>query len=125
LHESYQSADVFVLTSESEGMPAVTLEAMSCGLPIVTTNVPGNQEIVRDGENGFLINVGDTEALAKSLARLIEGRELRQRMGERSRQLMQPYEWREIMRQYAGIMQEIVHPNSSAQRSQTERGSHS
>lgn len=125
LHESYQEADVFVLTSESEGMPAATLEAMSCGLPVVTTNVPGNQEIVRDGENGFLINVGDTEALATSLARLLEGRELRQRMGERSRQLMQPYEWREIMRQYVGIMEEIVHPSSSARRPHTEKGNHS
>ncbi len=109
LHESYQGADIFVLTSESEGMPAVTLEAMGCGLPIVTTNVPGNQEIVREGENGYLINVGDTEKLAQSLAKLIADDELRKKMGARSRQFVQAYEWREIVKRYENILKEIAY----------------
>jgi glycosyltransferase involved in cell wall biosynthesis len=109
LHESYQGADVFVLTSESEGMPAVTLEAMGCGLPIITTNVPGNREIVREGENGYLIDVGDTEKLAQDLAKLIQNEELRKKMGVASRQFVQGYEWREIIKQYENILKEIVY----------------
>jgi glycosyltransferase involved in cell wall biosynthesis len=109
LHESYQGADIFVLTSESEGMPAVTLEAMGCGLPIVTTNVPGNQEIVREGENGYLIDIGDTEKLAQDLARLIDDESLRKSMGARSRQFVQAYEWREIIKRYEIILKEIIH----------------
>jgi glycosyltransferase involved in cell wall biosynthesis len=108
LHESYQGADIFVLTSESEGMPAVILEAMACGLPIVTTDVPGNREIVRDGENGFLVRVGDTETLAKKLAHLVSSEDLRKQLGRRSRQHIRPYEWREIVKRYETIMQEVV-----------------
>lgn len=108
LHKSYQGADIFVLTSESEGMPAVTLEAMGCGLPIVTTNVPGNQEIVREGENGYLVNVGDTEKLAQSLSNLISDEQLRKKMGAASRKFVQAYEWREIIKQYENILKEIV-----------------
>ncbi len=111
LHESYQGADIFVLTSESEGMPAVTLEAMGCGLPIVTTNVSGNQEIVRQGENGYLVNVGDTETLAQVLAGLIADPGLRKRLGARSRQLVQPFEWREIVRRYEVILAEAARVN--------------
>jgi len=113
LHESYQGADIFVLTSESEGMPAATLEAMGCGLPIVTTNVPGNQEIVRDGENGFLVDVGDTEKLAQVLALLIADEKRRKQMGARSRQLVRPYEWREIVKRYETIMNEVIQTQHS------------
>lgn len=109
LHESYQSADIFVLTSESEGMPAVTLEAMGCGLPIVTTNVPGNREIVKEGENGYLVNVGDTEKLAQVLTKLIDDEALRENLGNKSRQFVKSYEWREIIKRYENILQEIVY----------------
>lgn len=107
LHLAYQGADIFVLTSESEGMPCATLEAMGCGLPIVTTDVPGNQEIVREGVNGFLVPVGDTEKLAQSLARLIRDPALRRRMGGESRRIVQPYDWRDIVRRYAAIFEEV------------------
>ncbi|MDO8512204.1 MAG: glycosyltransferase family 4 protein [bacterium] len=109
LHESYQGADIFVLTSESEGMPAVTLEAMGCGLPIVTTNIPGNREIVQEGVNGYLVNVGDTEKLATSLSKLITDEQLRKQMGTASRASVQSYEWREIIKRYENILTEIYH----------------
>lgn len=108
LHLAYQSADIFVLTSESEGMPCATLEAMGCGLPIVTTDIPGNREIIREGENGFLVPVGDTEKLATVLAWLIKDPALRRRLGAQSRRLVQPYDWREIVRRYAVILEEAL-----------------
>ncbi|TSC73181.1 MAG: glycosyltransferase [Parcubacteria group bacterium Gr01-1014_38] len=108
LHHSYQGADIFVLTSESEGMPCATLEAMACGLPIVTTDVPGNQEIVREGENGFLIPVGDTERLAQTLAWLIRDPALRRRLGAQSRRIVQPYDWHDIVRRYEAIFREVL-----------------
>lgn len=108
LHRSYQSADVFVLTSESEGMPCATLEAMACGLPVVTTDVPGNQEIVHEGKNGFLVPVGDTEKLAQALAWLIRDPALRRRMGTESRRIVQPYDWHDIVRRYEAIFREVA-----------------
>lgn len=108
LHRAYQVADVFVLTSESEGMPCATLEAMACGLPVVTTDIPGNQEIVQEGKNGFLVPVGDTERLAQALAWLIRDPALRRRMGVESRRVVQPYDWHDIVRRYEAIFREVL-----------------
>jgi glycosyltransferase involved in cell wall biosynthesis len=108
LHESYQGADIFVLTSASEGMPCVVLEAMGCGLPIVTTDVPGNREIVREGENGFLVPLGNTKVLARALAKLVNDEELRRRFGRVGRRLVQAYDWRNIVDQYDELYREIL-----------------
>jgi glycosyltransferase involved in cell wall biosynthesis len=100
LEKAYQYADIFVLTSLSEGMPSVILEAMGCGLPIVASNVGGNNEIVHEGENGFLITGDDVEMLAQRFATLINDEALRQRLGQKSRELSLQYDWSNIMRRY-------------------------
>lgn len=71
-----------------EGLPKVLLEAAACGLPIVTTDAPGCREIVRDGDNGFLVPVRDAQALAVALRRLIENAALRTEMGRRGREIV-------------------------------------
>lgn len=106
LQVTYQYADIFVLTSLSEGMPSVILEAMGCGLPVVASNVGGNNELVREGENGYLIEGDDLEKLARSLAVLISDGARRERMGQRSRALALQYDWREIMGQYDRLYRE-------------------
>ena len=68
-----------------EGIPKSLLEAMACGLPIVTTDAPGCREVVTDADNGFLVPVRDAAALAAALEKLIRDPALRQRMGQRSR----------------------------------------
>jgi len=71
-----------------EGLPKVLLEAAACGLPIVTTDVPGCREIVRDGDNGFLLPVRDAQALAVALRSLIDNAALRAKMGRRAREIV-------------------------------------
>lgn len=105
LEQSYQYADIFVLTSLSEGMPSVILEAMGCGLPVIASDVGGNNEIVREGENGFLIQGDDIATLAQRLAALISNAALRQRMGQRSRELSLDYDWAKIMGEYTKLYQ--------------------
>jgi len=100
LEKSYQYADVFVLTSLSEGMPSVILEAMGCGLPIVASDVGGNNELVEEGVNGNLINGDDIDGLANKLAALVNDKGLREQMGRVSREKSLKYDWREIMAQY-------------------------
>lgn len=100
LEKSYQYADIFVLTSLSEGMPSVILEAMGCGLPIIASNVGGNNEIVHEGQNGFLIEGEDVNTLANRLADLINNDELRKQMGMKSREIALEYDWKNIMAQY-------------------------
>jgi glycosyltransferase involved in cell wall biosynthesis len=72
-------------SSYGEGLPKALLEAAACGLPIVTTDAIGCREAVRNGDNGLLVPVRDTQALAKALRILISDADLRKRMGQRSR----------------------------------------
>ena len=69
------------LPSYREGLPESLIEAAACGLPIVTTDTPGCREVVRHGDNGFLVPVGDVPQLAEALKQLIQAPELRDRMG--------------------------------------------
>ena len=100
LEKAYQYADIFVLTSLSEGMPSVILEAMGCGLPVIASDVGGNNELVEEGANGYLIVGDDIDKLAQDLARLINDGSLRQTMGQESRRRALKYDWRHIMGQY-------------------------
>jgi len=81
----YQAADLFVCSSRVESYPRVTLEAMACGLPIVSTPVFGLSEQLVDETNALLYQPGDVAALAAALARLARDNALRERMGAQSR----------------------------------------
>lgn len=80
-------ASIAVLPSYREGVPRFLLEAAATGLPIVTTDVPGCREVVRHGENGFMVPPRNTEALAQALETLLCDSVLRERMGARSREI--------------------------------------
>lgn len=80
-----QHADVFLHTSSSEGISNAVLEAMASGLPIVTTEAGGMREAVRDGIDGLIVKVRDTEATAAALTRLASDAALRSRMGASAR----------------------------------------
>ena len=71
-----------------EGVPKSLIEAASCGRPIVTTDSPGCREIVKDGENGFLVPVRDSAALAAAVGKLLNDPHLRRRFGTRGRELV-------------------------------------
>lgn len=78
-------SDVFVLPSYREGLPRTSMEALSMGLPIVTTDVVGCRETVEEGVNGFIVPPQNAKALAEAIEKLILNPELRGEMGENSR----------------------------------------
>ncbi|MGQ0715207.1 MAG: glycosyltransferase family 4 protein [Gemmatimonadaceae bacterium] len=81
----YQSATVFALSSDEEGLGIAALEEMACGVPVVATRCGGPDITVVDGKTGFLVPVGDAAALGAGLERLLSDAEMCRRMGEASR----------------------------------------
>lgn len=79
-----QSSDLYLNVSLYEGMPLTLLEAMASGLPIVATDVPGNRELVEDGANGIKAPLGDAEAIAEVISRILTDANLYSRLSEGS-----------------------------------------
>ena len=102
---------IVCLPSYREGLPKALLEAAAASRPIVTCDVPGCREVVRDGENGYLVPPRDAEALAAALERLIEAPEQRRQMGRAGR-LRAEKEWAapvviaQVLAMYAASLQE-------------------
>jgi len=83
------AADIFLLSSISEGIPLTLIEAMAAGLPVVATQVGGVAEVVVDGETGLLAPSGDDGALAEKVLRLADSPDLRRDLGVRGRERAQ------------------------------------
>jgi glycosyltransferase involved in cell wall biosynthesis len=84
--EVWRQAQIAVLPSYREGLPKALLEAAACGRPLVTTDVPGCNELVADGDNGLLVPVRQVPPLADALERLATDPALRARLGARARE---------------------------------------
>ena len=105
----YQSADIFVTASVWEGMPNTVLEAMACGLPIIAAKAHGCEDLVRRGENGYLVPQRDVAAMAEAILYLLEDGMERRRMGRVSRRIVeQTFAWDQIAAAYVGIYERIV-----------------
>jgi L-malate glycosyltransferase len=87
--EILAALDVYVCTSEAEGFSNAILEAMACAKPVIATDVGGNPEAVRHGQSGFLVPVGDVDALLQRAETLLTNAALRQTMGMMGRKLVE------------------------------------
>ena len=110
--EALREADCFVLPSYAEGLPMALLEAMAYERPVITTDVGGIPELVRDGQEGFLIKPGDVQALAERMTLLNNDKKLRQEMGRAGRRRVEEnYSMdvmvERIMKVYREILDEV------------------
>lgn len=78
------AADCLVLSSVTEGLPTILVEAMMCGVPIVTTAVGGIPEILKNNDTGLLVPAGDPLALAQAVARILDGPDFARKMARRA-----------------------------------------
>jgi len=85
----YSRSDVFVMPSRQEGFGIVFVEAMALGKPVIAGDYGGAPEVVRDGTTGFLVDPGDSEALAQRLVQILQDEALRRKMGEAGRELVE------------------------------------
>jgi len=101
----YLDSNIFVLPSLNEGMSNTVLEAMASGLPIITTDTGGTGELIKD--NGIVTPMGDSEAIADSVIRLINDSKLRKYMGEKSREIAENMSWGKVAEDYSKIYDKV------------------
>lgn len=123
----YRHAVFFVLSSDEEGFGVVLVEAMASGVPVVSTDSGGPGDVVTDGEEGFLVPVDESEALAGAMARLVENPGLRSTMGDRARRTaVERYSLRAAGRRFLREYDSVLDDTGSQQGGEPEmRGSHS
>jgi glycosyltransferase involved in cell wall biosynthesis len=108
-----RESNVFVLPTwarwRMEGCPVALLEAMSCGLPCIASNVPGSRDVIEDGVNGLLVPPEDPRALAAAIGRLSQTKSLRQQLAQAARQtIVSHYGVAREVRQYEDLYSEIL-----------------
>ncbi len=104
LPKYYNEADVFVLPSLFEGMPNTILEAMACGLPIVTTNTGGSSELINNNgiKNGIIIKKKSAESIANAIADLANNKK-RLEFSKNSRKIALKYSWKSAAEKYYSL----------------------
>ena len=107
--KAYQESSIFVLSSRFEGFGMVLVEAMACGLPVVSFDCPaGPDEIVTDGVDGLLVPSGDVHALAEKLMVLMSDENLRRRLGQQARQTAQRYDMTTLADQWTALFEKVI-----------------
>lgn len=109
LMEWYHRSNVFLFPSRHEGMPNAVLEAMSSGLPVVATRIAGSEELVLDGETGFLVRSESVDELREALRKILTNPELRKNMGSASRvRVEQNYTWKKVAEAYQTALEQAA-----------------
>lgn len=111
----YANASIFALSSHYEGLPMVLLEAQAAGLPIVSFACKcGPKDIIEDGVNGFLVNEGDVDKLAKCLFYLMRHESVRKRMGKSAYKNSEQYAEATIMEQWENLFHEVLNDENNS-----------
>jgi len=105
LKKMYYSCDIFVLSSDSEGMPLAMMEAMATGLPVISCDTPGIKSFAKDS---ILLVDRNPEDLANGIVRLIEDQSFVETLKKRSYQLIKHYDWKIISEKFIEVYKEVL-----------------
>jgi glycosyltransferase involved in cell wall biosynthesis len=109
VQNAYLNSSIFVLPSRFEGFSMVIIEAMSCGVPVVSFDCEnGPRNIITNGQNGFLVPPFDIDVYAERLLTLMQNDKLRQSMGLRARQTSYQYQIEDIALRWKALFDEVV-----------------
>ena len=114
VQELYRASSIYTMTSRYEGLPMVLIEAQQMGLPIVSFACPcGPRDVITDGEDGYLLEVGDHAGFIQALRRLMDSEAERKRMGAAARIASERYDLEHIMKSWLALFDELVHSKQS------------
>lgn len=105
-------ARCYLLTSAFEGMPNTLMEAMAIGMPCISTDCEyGPAELIRDGENGLLVPVGDVEAISNALGKMVDDREFAMKCGRNARKILETNSIENICTRYKNYFYQVLYMN--------------
>lgn len=106
IHEKMARAEMFILSSDFEGLSNALLEAMMIGLPCISTNCAGSDEVIDDGKNGLLIPVKDENALLEAMEKLAINKQLANELGKNARKsILKKYSEENIIYQWEKVIE--------------------
>ena len=112
IEEKYAEASILLMTSRTEGFGMVLLEAMVSGLPCVAYDCPvGPRSIIKNEENGFLIEDDNVDYFVQKLSLLMEDENLRKKLGTKAREIATDYDLDTIMKQWKNVFESLIKKN--------------
>lgn len=109
METAYRASSIYLMTSHYEGLPMVLLEAQAVGVPAVSYACPsGPKDIIQDGENGYLIPVGNEQLFVERLEKLMDDEELRQRMGRQAKERSRNFSLDKVMRRWGELFTQLA-----------------
>jgi len=111
VHEYLQASDVFILPTEKDAFPLALIEAMSCGLPVISTPVGGIQEIIADRQNGLLVEPGNFQQLHDAIQTLLGDAALATSLGKAAAEsVRERYSEATVVARYMELFRRVANP---------------
>lgn len=108
IKDKYLSSSIYIMSSRFEGFGMVLIEAMSCGLPVISFDCPcGPKDIIENNEDGFICKFNNIEDMAQKLIYLIENKEIRKRMGAKARENSLKFTKEKIIKEWKKIFETL------------------
>jgi glycosyltransferase involved in cell wall biosynthesis len=104
----YASLSLLVLSSLNEGLPVAIIEAQASGTPVVSTNVGGVSELIKDGQTGYLVPIKNPEMLAEAMEKVLKDHNLAKRMGETGRENSKKYTSKRLIRDIENLYESLL-----------------
>ena len=114
VRECYRSSQIFFSPSIVEGLSLVSIEAIACGLPLVVTDVPGNEDIVRDNKCGLIVKNQDPANMARGLHELLTDDRARHTYAGNALTGARNYDWTHIADQYIKVYEKVIAANATS-----------
>ena len=108
VHERIRDAEMFVLSSDWEGLSNALLECMAMGIASISTRCGGSVDVIRDGENGLLVDIGDEEGLARAMCTLARDPELRRKLERQAKEDLKAYDMDVVVRDWERVIRQML-----------------